>query len=100
MAGLLLAGCTGAPPQDDPSLRHGYSYEVSVAVDRQVDDLVLRIPLPSVNGSSVLGEALVNGNGHGVWPGWRVSVSSHCEPPPDGSGSGQKAVACIGPGGR
>jgi hypothetical protein len=73
-AALLLAGCLGPPGEDDPSLRHDYSYEVSVAIDRPVDDLVLRVPLPSVNGSSALGEALANGTGYGVRPGWKVTV--------------------------
>jgi len=73
-AALLLAGCLGPPAEGDPSLRHDYSYEVSVAVDHPVDDLVLRLPLPSVNGSSVLGEALANGTGYGVRPGWGVAV--------------------------
>lgn len=71
---LLLAGCLGPPGEGDPSLRHSYSYDVSVAVDRPVDHFVLLVPLPSVNGSSVLGEALVNGAGYGVRPGWRVAV--------------------------
>lgn len=73
-AALLVAGCLGPPGEDDPSLRHDYSYDLSVAVDRPVDDLVLRIPLPSVNGSSALGEALANGTGYGVRPGWDVTV--------------------------
>jgi len=73
-AALLLAGCLGPPGEDDPSLRHDYSYEVSVAIDRPVDDLVLRVPLPSANGSSALGKAIVNGTGYGVRPEWRVAV--------------------------
>ncbi len=73
-AALLLAGCVGPPGEGDPSLRHEYSCEVSVAVDRPVDDLVLLLPLPSVNRSSALGEALTNGTGYGVRPGWRVAV--------------------------
>jgi hypothetical protein len=72
-AALLLAGCLGEP-DDDPSLRHDYSYEVWVVVDRPVDDLVLRVPLPSANGSSAIGEALANGTGYGVRPGWNVAV--------------------------
>lgn len=72
---LLLAGCTGNPQgEGDPSLRHDYSYEVSVAIDRPVDDLVLLLPLPSVNGSSELGSALANGTGYGVRNGWEVAV--------------------------
>ena len=35
---------------------------------------MLRVPLPSVNGSSALGEALANGTGYGVRPGWTVAV--------------------------
>jgi hypothetical protein len=71
---LLSASCVGPSGESDPSLRHDYSYEVSVTVDRPVDDLVLRVPLPSVNGSSALGEALANGTGFGVRPGWKVAV--------------------------
>lgn len=71
---LLAAGCVGPPGADDPSLRYTYSYEVTVGIDRAVDDLVLRVPLPSVNGSSAIGEAMVNGSGHGLRPDWNVSV--------------------------
>jgi hypothetical protein len=71
---LLIAGCVGPPGEGDPSLRHTYSYEVSVAVDRPADDLVLRLPLPSVNGTSALGEALVNGAGYGLRPGWEAAI--------------------------
>jgi hypothetical protein len=73
-AALLLAGCLGPPGEGDPSLRHDYACEVSVAVDHPVDDLVLRVPLPSVNGSSALGGAIANGSGYGVRPGWNVAV--------------------------
>ena len=73
-AALLVAGCLGPPGEDDPSLRHDYSFDLSVAVDRPVDDLVLRMPLPSVNGSTELGEVLANGTGDGVRPGWDVAV--------------------------
>lgn len=55
-------------------LRHAYSYDVSIAVDRPIDDLVLRIPLPSVNDSSELGEELANGTNYGVRPDWTVAV--------------------------
>ncbi len=44
---LLAAGCIGPPGEGDPSLRHDYSYDLSVSVDRPVDDLVLLVPLPS-----------------------------------------------------
>ncbi len=73
-AALLVAGCLGPPGEDDLSLRHDYSYDLSVSVDWPVDDLVLRVPLPSVNGSSALGEAMANGTGYGVRPGWTVAV--------------------------
>lgn len=71
---LLVAGCLGPPTENDPSLRHTYSYDVTVGIDRGVDDLVLRVPLPSVNGSSAIGEAMGNGTGYGLRPGWNVSV--------------------------
>jgi hypothetical protein len=71
---LLAAGCLGPPAENDPSLRHTWSYEVSVAIDRPVEDLVLRVPLPSLHGSSEIGEAMANGTGYGVRPGWNVSV--------------------------
>ncbi|MEN6343288.1 MAG: hypothetical protein ABFC89_12115 [Methanospirillum sp.] len=72
---LLFAGCVGGPPgEGDPSLRHAYSYDVSVAIDRPVDGLVLRVPLPSMNGSSPLGQAIVDGKGYGVRPGWEVAI--------------------------
>lgn len=45
---ICIAGCTALPSDRDPSLHHSYSCEVSVAIDRPVDDLVLGIPLPSV----------------------------------------------------
>ncbi len=73
-AAVLVAACLGPSGEGDPSLRHDFSYEVSVAVDRPIDDLVLRVPLPSVNGSSDLGEALANGMGYGVRPGWTVAI--------------------------
>lgn len=80
-AALLAAGCLGPPGEDDLSLRHDYSYDLSVAVDRPVDDLVLRVPLPSVNGSSALGEAMANGTAYGVRPGWDVAVVGVNETP-------------------
>jgi hypothetical protein len=71
---LLVAGCLGPPTENDPSLRHTYWYGVTIGVDRVVDDLVLRLPLPSVNGSSAIGEAMANGEGYGLRPGWNFSV--------------------------
>jgi hypothetical protein len=53
---------------------HGYHYQVSLSAESRLENVTLILPVPFIDNSSPLGEALVRGEGYGIPPDWRLSL--------------------------
>ncbi len=53
---------------------HGYHYQVSLSTESRLENVTLILPVPFIDNSSPLGEALVRGEGYGIPPGWRLAL--------------------------
>jgi hypothetical protein len=53
---------------------HGYHYQVSLSAESRLENVTLVLPVPFIDNSSPLGEALVRGEGYGIPPDWRLSL--------------------------
>jgi hypothetical protein len=53
---------------------HRYHYDVSISSPSPMNNCTLFLPVPSLRNQSLLGEALVRGEGYNVPPGWRLSL--------------------------
>jgi hypothetical protein len=53
---------------------HGYHYQVSLSTESRLENVSLIFPVPFIDNSSPVGEALVRGEGYGIPTGWRLSL--------------------------
>lgn len=58
------------------SERHDYTYEIGISYDTTIENVTLFVPVPELNGTHVLAEALMNGNGFGVPAEWNLSIEN------------------------
>jgi len=56
------------------SERHDYLYEIDLSYNTTIENVTLLVPVPELNGTPVLAEALVNGTGYGVPADWNLSI--------------------------
>ena len=54
---------------------HRYHYDVFISAPSLLENCTLLLPVPSVGNKSLLGEALVRGEGYSVPPGWNLSLA-------------------------
>jgi len=55
--------------------RHDYLYEIDLSYNTTIENVTLLVPVPELNGTWVLAEALVNGTGYGVPVDWDLSIA-------------------------
>jgi len=53
---------------------HEFQYQVMISTPSVLENIALVLPVPFIQNVSLLGEALVQGEGYGVPPGWRLSL--------------------------
>ncbi|MBR1369857.1 hypothetical protein RJ53_10360 [Methanocalculus chunghsingensis] len=51
-----------------------YSYQVTISAERSLDNVTLILPLPSWNGNSPIGEAILQEEGYGFPDDWKCSL--------------------------
>lgn len=73
VAALFYQAAT--PQEGKTEIAGTYRYEVSLTTGAVLKNVTLIIPLPVQSGTSTIGEALVEGRGHGVPEGWSLSVT-------------------------
>lgn len=78
VTGLLLLFAVAVPfvlsENRERTGHHVIEYSVRISSDTTLENLTLLIPLPSVNGTSTIGEGLAYGSGYGVPEGWNLSL--------------------------
>jgi hypothetical protein len=53
---------------------HEYHYQVSLSTQSVLRNVTLLLPVPFLDNTSPLGEAMVRGEGYGIPPSWRLSL--------------------------
>jgi hypothetical protein len=56
------------------SERHDLTYTIELSVNTTIENVTLLLPVPELDGTPVLAEALVNGTGYGVPEDWVLSI--------------------------
>jgi len=65
----------------ESSTQHRYGYTITIYTRSTIHNVTMILPVPSVNGTSEIGEALVRGEGYGVPSGWNLSLVEYREIP-------------------
>ena len=53
---------------------HELQYRVVISTQSELENITLLFPVPFIHNNSLLGEALVKGEGYGIPPDWRLSL--------------------------
>jgi hypothetical protein len=53
---------------------HEFQYRVTISTQSVLENVTLLLPVPFVHNTSLLGDALVRGEGYGIPPLWRLSL--------------------------
>ena len=53
---------------------HELRYQVTISTPSVLENTTLLLPVPFIQNNSLLGEALVEGEGYGIPPDWRLSL--------------------------
>jgi hypothetical protein len=53
---------------------HEFQYRVAISTQSALENVTLVLPVPFTDNTSLLGEALVNGEGYGIPQDWRLSL--------------------------
>lgn len=55
---------------------HDYQYSITLSYTTTIENATFLLPVPEMNGTSLLADMLVNGNGYGVPADWNLSLET------------------------